>query len=420
MEFIQQFLGDEFLSKAFILSLLGGAAVSLRGLPMAIWNKIKRYIVFSVTIEQTDELFDYVERWLVDHYSNKYRNVLAHVNYQNFAIDGHSGGVEVPHSEESGRKEKKEKVSYRHNQDVIFIRRKGIFIRISKGRDKIEIAKSLRDLYFDKYHLSTFFFKKKLQAFISDVSEYNQQFKEAKDGISVYISDNYGHFEKTRGINSKKMDSIVMDEKDKTGIISDIDRFLDSKKWYTSRSIPYKRGYLFYGVPGNGKTSMALALASYAKRDIYSITLSEIENDSSLKRAFGRASENAVMLIEDVDAVFSKRKSKDGISFSSLLNCLDGIFYKEGLITVLTTNHPEKLDPALVRDGRVDMKIEFDNPKEKEIRKYVELFYGIRLNGEVYGGKKMSMAKIQGHCMRKSEDQIREFLFKEQAITEMK
>ena len=75
MEFIQSILGDEFLSKAFVLSILTGTLLYLKNVPKIIWRRIRRLIFFSITIEQTDELFDYTERWLKFHYENKYRNV---------------------------------------------------------------------------------------------------------------------------------------------------------------------------------------------------------------------------------------------------------------------------------------------------------------------------------------------------------
>ena len=78
-EFIQSISGDEFLTKAFILSILTGAIVYLKNVPLSIWSRIKRLLIFSVTIEQNDELFDYVERWFKDHYSKKYRNVIANI-----------------------------------------------------------------------------------------------------------------------------------------------------------------------------------------------------------------------------------------------------------------------------------------------------------------------------------------------------
>jgi chaperone BCS1 len=116
------------------------------------------------------------------------------------------------------------------------------------------------------------------------------------------------------------------------------------------------------------------------------------------------------MLMEDVDAVFAKREAKEKVSFSALLNCLDGIFYREGIITILTTNHPENLDSALTRDGRVDMQVEFTNPQEKEVKEYVSLFYGTEMNGEIYKGSD-SMAAIQNLCLKNDELSLKEKLF---------
>ena len=156
---------------------------------------------------------------------------------------------------------------------------------------------------------------------------------------------------------------------------------------------------------------MALALADYLAKDIYVLPVSEISDDHQLKESFRNMGHNTIVLLEDMDAAFDGRKSKSNISLSAMLNCLDGVYYKEGVITIMTTNHPKKLDPALIRDGRVDMKVDFTNPGDSEVKRYVEMFYEIRLNGEVYSKKDLSMATIQNICLKSSENEIKEALF---------
>lgn len=416
MEFILSMLGDEFLSKAFVLSFMTGLFVSLRNVPRLIWARIKRLIVFSVTIEQTDELFDYIEVWLSDNYQKKYRNVLAAINYRNFALD-ESGRItsDQSYKADEGKsfyeENNVEKASYRHNQDIIFIRRNGIFIKIDKSRDKLEHAKSFTNLFFDRYVISTFFYKQKLQKLIDEIIEYNQQFKKKTiEKVTIWNFDGYNNWSRVRNLNPKKMRNIVLDKDKKDLILGDVDKFMSRKKWYNERCIPYKRGYLFKGVPGNGKTSLSMALAHHLKKDIYTLSISEVKGDGDLKYLFNNIDSNSILLIEDIDAAFSGRKSKDKVSFSGLLNCLDGIYYKEGIITIMTTNHADKLDPALMRDGRVDLQIKFDNPAQKEVKEYVELFYAIKLNGQIYN-KEYSMSKIQNYCLSNNEHSIIPILF---------
>jgi chaperone BCS1 len=74
------------------------------------------------------------------------------------------------------------------------------------------------------------------------------------------------------------------------------------------------------------------------------------------------------LLIEDIDALFNQRESVATplLTFSNVINALDGVLTKQGLIVFITTNHPEKMDPAMLRSGRIDMIIEMESPKKKE------------------------------------------------------
>jgi chaperone BCS1 len=110
----------------------------------------------------------------------------------------------------------------------------------------------------------------------------------------------------------------------------------------------------------------------------------------------------SLVVFEDVDAYFEGRKNnkEKGISFSMLLNCLDGIFSQSGTITIMTTNHPEKLDPALIRHGRIDVKMEITNPNKSEVEKYLQNFYEVEsIQNLIYFDGSLSMVQIQDICL---------------------
>merc|ERR1712139_657141 len=88
----------------------------------------------------------------------------------------------------------------------------------------------------------------------------------------------------------------------------------------------------------------------------------------------------SLIVLEDVDALFDekrKKKSEDksGITFSGLLNALDGVGSSSGQLFFLTTNHRERLDPALIRNGRVDVHVEFTDATDEQIRGLFAQFY---------------------------------------------
>jgi chaperone BCS1 len=108
-------------------------------------------------------------------------------------------------------------------------------------------------------------------------------------------------------------------------------------------------------------------------------------------------------VFEDVDVYFNGRKNNNpnGVSFSMLLNCLDGEFSKDGTIVIMTTNHVENLDSALIRPGRIDVKLEISNPKKIEIVEYLKNFYEVDeiIGFDDYIDSAISMVKIQDICL---------------------
>ncbi|KAI0043678.1 P-loop containing nucleoside triphosphate hydrolase protein [Auriscalpium vulgare] len=226
---------------------------------------------------------------------------------------------------------------------------------------------------------------------------------EAVHRIQIYFADSYGSWRYTDSRHKRPMSSIVLNPGVKEMLVSDTKDFLKSEKWYADRGIPFRRGYLLYGVPGSGKSSLIHAIAGELMLDIYVVSLSSSWiNDSTLTTLMGRVPSRCIVLLEDLDAAFTRsvsrakdskdkkktdnksdgeeetstpthgrsrraQKSKEQLSdvntltLSGLLNALDGVAAAEGRILFATTNHLEQLDPALCRPGRMDVWIEFKN-----------------------------------------------------------
>ena len=210
---------------------------------------------------------------------------------------------------------------------------------------------------------------------------------------------------------SRPLDTVVLGKVQKESLLADINEYLhpSSPRWYANRGIPYRRGYLFAGPPGTGKSSLAWAVAGVFGLEIYCISLVEPTlTEEDLGILFANLPRRCVVLLEDIDsaglvkrqcleeeaaaeeenkgkaevektgaaigaeiakaikAANKSNKSKnnnannnEGISLSGLLNAIDGVASHEGRVLVMTTNFPEKLDDALIRPGRIDMRIDF-------------------------------------------------------------
>jgi chaperone BCS1 len=223
----------------------------------------------------------------------------------------------------------------------------------------------------------------------------------------------------------RPMSTVVLDSSEKHDILADINEYLHpwTPRWYASRGIPLRRGYLFHGPPGTGKTSFSFALAGVFGIDIYVISLQDAGvNEEDLATLFTKLPRRCIVLLEDIDTAGlrrdlssesenptegkkdddkdqkdgkNKHKSKadasdsdsdsevevkpkkrglrkkdtgrkaplalDGISLSGLLNAIDGVASHEGRVLIMTTNKPEALDEALIRPGRVDVQVRFSN-----------------------------------------------------------
>jgi hypothetical protein len=118
--------------------------------------------------------------------------------------------------------------------------------------------------------------------------------------INVYL---YRHRWRLAARKPKReLDTVILEETTKKLIVSDAEWFIASRRRYDELGLPYRRGYLFEGPPGCGKTTLAMALASHLTRPIYALNLGSVVNDDMLIDAVCEVPEHAILLLEDIDA----------------------------------------------------------------------------------------------------------------------
>lgn len=247
-----------------------------------------------------------------------------------------------------------------------------------------------------------------LVQFTSEVLTWHHQQKKAPDLRSRFplfrfkMEREHGTWEAEGLKRARPVESVVLVENQMKMILKDVENFtsVPTRNWYFRHGLPYRRSYLFYGPPGTGKTSTVRVLASKFSLSCCFLSIANRRfSNQALGDAFSNMPPNALLVLEDVDALFNEDRSNkvdNEVTFSGLLNALDGLVSVEGMITVMTTNHIERLEKALIRGGRVDRRFKFSLPDDKQLMKLFRSFYPDSEDGTVEMFVKKVRSRYEG------------------------
>lgn len=387
---VLQMKTNQFFGAAAFASIAAATFASMKGVPKWLWSRIVTLISYQVVIYQTDELYDCVTLWIRDNYESKARNV----EYSTFSSERHSE-YELSSGDRSAE------IREIPIEDYFYLRKYGRWLRISFGRDKLENANNLKSVYLKHYTFKGIFASKSIRRLVGEI---NEKYSTAEREPRFFVS-NSNHFNYMQKITGKPLSQVVLNLELKDRIITDINTWRESKSEYDRRGIAHKRGHCYHGPPGTGKTTLARAISIEYGMDVYAVNLNTVDGDDALIRMCVDVFPNSIILFEDIDAYFENRQTvnkKARVTFSGLLNALDGAVNLSSVFVIITTNHIDRLDSALIRPGRIDMIHELGYAKTAEVNEYLSMFYlkEIKLDFDI----ETSMCNVQNACIANTDD----------------
>jgi mitochondrial chaperone BCS1 len=340
---------NQFASGGLLLMIIGGLSVWLRAVPEKLWYWFVRQTTMMITVNDDDAAFVWVKEWFLE---QKFLQNIRHVDLDTTMRNERISLIPAPGLHwfwYGGRP-----------FQAWFTRTESTHERIARRAESFTFRTVGRKRAF-------------LQRFVDDVVNCHIKRLGVQSYLYVY-NDGWDYVE---GYAPRFLDSVVLEPGEKELLVEDVTQFRKSKQRYQRLGVPYHRGYLFYGPPGTGKTSLVSALAAHFGLSIYTINLTDF-NDRSLMNAVNQVSVNSVLLFEDIDCTKGSKAratgisgvkdndpatpnqnaaNQNGVTLSGLLNVLDGFYAPTNVLFVMTTNHVDDLDEALLRPGRIDYKL---------------------------------------------------------------
>ncbi|KAI0697818.1 hypothetical protein C8T65DRAFT_17642 [Cerioporus squamosus] len=371
------------------LLLIGALVEGLRRSLRTAWEKLTRSLWVTATFEFDDDAADWLMHWLSKEKVFQYARDIE-VSTRGGMIDD-LGDNDDPDAEDNvvflPSTEQTYSMWYKRRYMVI-------------GRDRVTNAFGRSTDYLQLRMLT------RSPALLRDLlREARKAYKAAnEDLIEVSVAEDGDRWRRVAMQTKRPQCSVILDPGVLELVLDDAKDFLSSRKWYADRGIPFRRGYLLHGAPGAGKTSMIHTIAGELNLSVYilSLTVSGL-NDNSLKSLISNLPKSCIILMEDIDAAFTRSIKRDivdpeahstpaaapsedkgdagretqmgGVTLSGLLNALDGIAAQEGRILFATTNSYGALDPALLRPGRLDLHVEFHLASAYQVKELFKRFY---------------------------------------------
>jgi chaperone BCS1 len=404
-ELFQEQLQQNQVFSGGLLLMVGGALLAyLRHTPQNIYQFLRRKIVTEIDVLDRDPAFEWIEKWLSQHtYS---RDRARSLTVKTIAVD-------YEERREDPTIDPRPRILFSPAPGLhwLFYRRR--LVCLHRERPKPTDSPNQPINVRESFNITIFSRDRSLaRRLLEDARDAALPKHETR--LTVHRAG-YACWSEQMKRMPRPVESVVLPVGMIEDLLGDVKQFLGRRAWYNDRGIPYRRGYLLYGPPGTGKSSAVVALASALGMDIAMLSLGDSNlDDKGISDLLSEVPVNSLVLMEDIDCAFIERKEdadkRSKVTFSGLLNAVDGVAAGEGRILFATTNHVDRLDPALIRPGRIDRKFYIGYAKRDQAERMFFRFFPqcdfetARQFSEVIAGKKVTMSTIQMHLLRHAAD----------------
>lgn len=349
---------NPLLTAAMGLSGAGIITFWIKDFPVKFYRFLKRQFTTELIVTNQHIAFYNIMEWIQKNYKNK--------NFRQVKITNGRWGYDDNYITSIG-------------YGAHFIKYKNIIFFIQLIKEEANNTER------DKETLRIVKIGRDKRIFESFVFETQNKTKDC-DNTKIYKMNDCWEFAKEQP--KRHMETVFIEKSKKDILLGTITKFKNREKWYLDSGIPYQLGILLHGEPGTGKTSLIKAIAGYLNYSIYYLSPSKLDK---IELAMSSIPNNCVVVIEDIDTnnithnrENSTKPNKTGqnifdslnsLSLSEILNSLDGMLSSHGRVLIATTNHIEHLDKALIRAGRIDLKIEIGFVNNEILQLFLNKFY---------------------------------------------
>jgi chaperone BCS1 len=403
---------NPLLSAGLVLMVAGAVLYYLKRVPGVLYNFIERFLVVRMEVLDEDEAYHWMQVWLAD----RLHKTLS-VSVVTRRTRPRDADDEGPPCQPGS----KPTVYFVPAVGTYFFWYQRRLVTLSRDRQENASGPSLvggaggdaRGLLRNKESFTLRILSRNKGLARRLIQECRDKALPDDGRLDVRVAT-YGYWSLGTRITPRPLGSVILDGNQAEELLADMRAFLAGRDWYQQVGVPYRRGYLLYGPPGNGKTSVVQALAGELGMSIYLLMLSDPDlNDNRVNDLLAKVPDGNLLLLEDIDCAFARRTRANGreagLTFSGLLNAIDGVASAEGRIIVMTTNHLDRLDPALIRPGRADVKLSFENATSEQAgRLYRRFFPGHADLASDFAARvedrRYSMATLQDYLMLHRHD----------------